>query len=199
LNGLGKDFDCDLNLALEGPFGRSAFGAVSSYGPDKTLSSCLENAGYGTQSFDEAVGRVVNPKTLDFLSFPGRGGVVENKKRTAFLGRPADLTLIFLFHPLNLFGRGFQELVKAVGVARSKLVGNLSDRTKLYQPNQTDEINQEIDSLRFVEASQESGKIRRNFLGCFLAHGFRALLALVGIGDFGRKPFYLKNLLSSVT
>jgi hypothetical protein len=53
--------------------------------------------------------------------------------------------------------------------------------------------------LRFVYAPQESQKVRRNFLGCFLAHGFRALLALRGIGDFGRKPFYLKNLLSLIT
>jgi hypothetical protein len=53
--------------------------------------------------------------------------------------------------------------------------------------------------LGFAQDSQEIRKIRRNLFGCFLAHGFRVLLAFVGIGDFDRKPFCLKYLSSWVT
>ena len=199
LDGFGEDFDRDLDFALESPLGRSAFGPVTLNRPHEALSPCLDNAGDGTKSFDEAVGRVVNTQAFDLLSFPGRGGVVEDKKRMALLRPAADLTLIFLLEALDLLGRSLQELVKAIGIALSKFVGNLPDRAKLHQPNETDKVNQKIDPLRFVHAPQESRKVRRNFLGCFFAHGFRALLAFAGIGDFGRKPFYLKNLLSWVT
>lgn len=199
LYGFGKDFDRQLDFALERALGRSAFGPVTPYGPDKPLGSDLENAGHGTESFDEAVGRVVNAQAFDFLSLPRRGRVVEDQKRAAVLCQTADLTLICLFEALDFLGRSFQELMKAVGIAVSKLAGDLPNRTEFHQPDQSDKVNEKIGSLRLVDAPQESQKIRRNFLGCLFAHGFRALLAFVGIGDFGRKPFYLNNLLSFIT
>ena len=198
LDGPGKDFDCNLNFALESTLGRSAFGTVSSYGPDKTLVSGFEDAGNRTKTFDETVGTVVNAEAFDFLSFPGRGRIVENKQRVVVLWHVADLTLVFLLETLDFLGGSLQELVKAVGIVVSKFAGDFPNRTEFHQPNQADQINQKIDSLRFVYTPQESQKIRRNFLGCFLAHGFRALLAFAGIGDFGRKPFYLRSSTASL-
>ena len=91
--------------------------------------------------------------------------------------------------------------MKTVCIAISKFAGNFPDGTEFDQPNKTGQINQDISPLRFRQNPQESGKISRNFLGNFGSgsHGFHALLALAGIGDFGWKPFYLKPVVSLFT
>jgi hypothetical protein len=53
--------------------------------------------------------------------------------------------------------------------------------------------------LGFRQNPQEISQSGRCFLREKFSHGFRALLGLDSIGDFGRKPFVLKTLYSSIT
>jgi len=199
LNRFGKDFDGNLDFAFESPPRRSLFGPVATDGPNKTLGSDFENTGDGTKATDKTVGSVMNARTFDFLAVPRTRGIVDNQKRLLRSLRFYNLALIFALKSLDFLGRGCQKLVKAVDVGVSKLGSDFPDGAKLHQKEQAGQIDRKIFPLGFAQDSQEIRKIRRNLFGWFLAHGFRVLLALVGIGDFGRKPFCLKCLSSWVT
>jgi hypothetical protein len=46
--------------------------------------------------------------------------------------------------------------------------------------------------LRLGQHLQEMFQTGRNYFRAMFAHGLRVLRGLVSIGDFDRKPFYLK-------
>ena len=201
LNGFFQNLLCDLDLALEGcKLGASAFGSVTLNGPNQACSPCLENRCYGAQTLDKSIRSMMNSNPFYFLPIPWRRCVVQNEKRRFGIIPLGQLTLVFVSKFLDLLGRCFDKLVQAVCIAVSKLSCNLPDRAELHNPDKSDQVNEEINPLGLRENSQEPGKIGRNFVGCFFAHGFHAaLLALHGIGDFGWKPFVLKRSFSSVT
>ena len=198
-NGLRKNLDGDLDFALETSLRATAFGSVTPYAPYKTLGAHFDNACDGTQAADKSVGSVMNSDAFDFLALSGTRGVVDNQQRFRCVRRLRDLLLIGFLKPFDLFGRGFQKLMKAVGVVISKDGCNLPDRSEFDKPDHPCQINQEIFSLRLAQGTQATAQIRRNFFREMFSHGFRVLLAFVGIGDFDRKPFYLKRLSSWVT
>ena len=199
MNRFGKDFDGDLNFAFESPLWASSFGSIASDRPNQTLRSQFEDTGHSTKSSDETIGPMMNTGTFDLLAVSRTRGVVDNQKRIPRDIRCCDLALILGLKSLDLLGRTCEELVKTVGVLVSKLGGDFADRAKFHKPQQPCEINRQILSLGLAQNSQESRKVRRNLLGCVFAHGFRVLLALAGIGDFDRKPFYLKSVVSLIT
>jgi hypothetical protein len=53
--------------------------------------------------------------------------------------------------------------------------------------------------LRLGQNLQEMFQTGRNYFRAMFAHGLRVLRGLVSIGDFDRKPFYLKCLSSVFT
>ena len=194
LDRFGEDIDGQLNFALEGPGLAGSLGAVAPDRPKETPGPDLENTCDGTKSLDEAIGSVMNAKALDLLSLSRAGGIVEDQKRILFGAGRSYLAAIFALKFCDFLWRCGQKLVKAIGVFPAILRSNLPDRAKLHEPDQSDEIDQQIDPLRLGDGSQEIDETRRNFPGNIRSHGFRALLGLVSKGDFGRKPFYLKRL-----
>ena len=200
LDCLGQDFDSQLDFALEGSGFAGPLGTVSLNCPAKTLSSNLEDACHSTKPLDEAFGPVMNAKSLDLFSLSRTGSIVENQNRVFLRTSRGHLATILALQFLDFLRRGRHELMKAVGVLLTVFRSDLPDRTKFHKPDQADKINQQINPLRFGNGSQEIRETRRNFSGNFGgSHGFRVLLALVGIGDFDRKPFYLKQLSSWIT
>jgi len=196
---LDQDFDSQLDFALEGSGFASSLGTISPDRPKETLGSDLENTRNGAKSPNEAVGTVMNTGSLDFLSLPRTGRIVEDQERifsTAFRGY---LPLIFALKFLDFLRGGRHKLMKTIGVLLAIFRGDLPNRAKFHKPDQTDEINQQIRFLRLGNSSQEIYETGRNFSGDIGSHGFRALLGCDSIGDFGRKPFYLKRLTSFVT
>ncbi len=152
---------------------------------------------------------MMQPQTLDVFAFSGGQRIVQNQKGfLEILG--LDLTKSLKLAP-NLcknLGGILEKMMQTVGIASSKVGGDFSNGSKLHKPDQTCEVNQEISPLGSRQNLQERSQIGRNLFRAFFAHGFRVLLALAGIGDFGRKPFYLrsstaslclKRLLSSIT
>jgi len=198
-NGLGKNLDGELDFAFEGSFGTTAFGPVTPYRPDKTPGAHFDNACDGTQAADKTAGSVMNSEAFDFLALSGARGIVDNQQRLRRVGRLCDLLLIGLLKPLDLFGRGFQKLMQPIGVVISKNGCDFPDRSEFDKPDQACQINREVFPLGLAQGAQATAQIRRNFFREIFSHGFRVLLALAGIGDFDRKPFYLKRLLSWVT
>lgn len=198
-NGLGKNLDSDLDFAFEGSFGTTAFGPVTPYRPDKTPGTYFDNACDSTQAPDKTVGSVMNSEAFDFLALSGARGIVDNQQRLRIVRRLCDLLLIGGLKPLDLFGRGFQKLMQTIRVVISKDGRNLPDRSEFDKPNHPCQIDREVFSLGLAQGAQATSQIRRNFFREIFSHGFRVLLALVGIGDFDRKPFYLKCLSSWVT
>ena len=198
-DGLGQDFDGQLDFALEGSRFASSLGTISPDCPKETLSSDLENARDSAKSPDEAVGPVVNTKPLDLLSFSRAGSIVEDQERVFSGTRCGYLALVFALKFSIFLRRGRHELMKAIGVLLTVLRGDLPNRAEFHKPDQADKVNQQIGSLRLADSSQEIRETRRNFSGNIGSHGFRALLGLVSKGDFGRKPFYLKQLSSFFT
>lgn len=187
---LGKDVLGNVYLAFECPFRACFLGTITSNGPDKALSTNLHNARDCAQSPNKTVCSVMDSGSFDFLAFSGTSGIVQNQEILVGGDLPTDLPLILRFEALYLLGRSHQKLVKSVGIAAPKVASNFSDRTEFDQRDQSDPIDEEVFPLRFVQNSQESGEISRNFVGCRFAHGFHALLlALSGLEGFGWKPF----------
>ena len=197
---LGQDFDSQLYFALEGSGFAGPLGTVSLNCPAKTLSSNLENACHSTKPLNEAFGPVMNAKSLDLFSLSRTGRIVENQKRVFPSTSRGHLVTIFALQFLDFLRGCRHELVKTICILSAVLRSDLANRTEFYKPDQTDEVNQQINPLRLGNGSQEIRETRRNFSGNFGgSNGFRVLLALVGIGDFDRKPFYLKRSSSLIT
>jgi len=194
-NGL-RQFD----LAFERTFGTRGLGPVSLNCPSQPLACNLQYTGDSALALRQATRRVVDSQSFDFLAFSRTSGVVDHHQNFFGLVGSRDQEFLSGFLKMFLFlWRAIQKALQVVGQGPGKLACDFPSRVKLDQPNQADQINQEMNSLRLGQNSQEIGKISRNFSGNFGSHGFHALLALVGIGDFGWKPFVLKRQLSLVT
>jgi len=190
-----KNIPRQLDFALKHAFGTRGLGPVSLDCPRKPLNPNLQNTGNGALASHQAIGRMMNAQPFDSLAISRTGGVVDHHQN--FLGAVGSLNeklLIGGLKTLLFLHRAVQKALQVVGERLGNLTGNFPGRVEFDQPNQANQINQEMDSLRLGENSQETGKISRNFFGCFLAHGFHAaLLALACLGDFGWKPFVLKR------
>lgn len=199
LDGLGKDLDGQLNFALESSGFAGPLGTISPDCPAETLRPDFENARDSAKSLDEAIGPVVNTKPLDLFPLSWARSIVENQKRLSPGTNRGYLALVFALKFSVFLRRCRHELMKTVRILLTVLGGDLPNRTELHKPDQADKINQQISPLRLGNGSQEIRETRRNFSGNIGSHGFRALLGLVSKGDFGRKPFYLKQLSSLIT
>lgn len=189
-----EDFSCELDFAFESSRRRAFLGPIASNRPDKTPAALFENRGHRAQALDEAVGAVMNPEALDFLPLSGAGRIVQDEKGLLGRRRFRNKALILLFETPGLLDRIFQEVMKAVDPLVPELTGNLSNRSEFHKPNKAYKIDQQMFPLGSRQNLQETAQIGRNLFRELFPHGFRALLALVGIGDFGRKPFCLKEL-----
>ena len=189
-----------IDLALEFPIGARGLGTIASDIPAEPYSPDFDNTSHSTLSFDKTVAGMMDSHTFDLWALSLAGGIVDDHK--SFFGCTAlcqpvltgganmtDISTMSIEKPLKIVGGGF-----------AVALGNLPRGVELDQSDQPDEINQEVFPLRLAQDTQENRKIRRNFFGRSFAYGFHAvLLALAGIGDFGWKPFYLKQLSSFAT
>ena len=183
-----------IDLAFERTFETCGLGPVSLNGPSQPLACDLQNTGDSALTLCQSICGVVNSQPFDFFALSGTGGVVDHHQN--FFGLAGSLGQDLLVDTLKmrlLLDRAIQKTLQVVGKCFGNLVCDFSCGMKLDEPDQTYQVHQKVFALRFGKNAQEPQKVRRSFLGCFLAHGFHAvLLALHGIGDFGWKPFDLK-------
>ena len=194
---LFEDFSGQLDFAFES-FGSTVFlGLVPPNRPAQALGACLENGRHSTQPPDGPMNTMVKTGAFDMLAVSGARGVVQNHDCFFGLYGFGQLSLIVFPQALGRLCRMLNEMMKSLRVS-VQLRGDFPNRTELHKPDQTCEVNQEVTPLRFAQNLQELTQIGRNLFRAFLAHGFRALLAVAGIGDFGRKPFYLRSSTASL-
>lgn len=195
-----KGFQSQLNFAFESALEARRLGAISSHAPGQPLSSHLQDTSHGALAIDQAIGGMVNAQAFDFLAFSGASSIVDNDQHFfGTIGQRGDLFLMGVLKTLELLGRAVQKALQIVGKGLSKLAGDFSSGMKLDKPNQPHDIKQKVFVLGLCQNAQETFQIGRNLFREMFSHGFRALLGCDSIGDFGRKPFVLKWLLSSVT
>jgi hypothetical protein len=160
----------------------------------------FDNTGYGALPLDQSVAGVMDAEALDFGTLSLTGRVVDDHE--GFFGS-ATLSQPILTGGgdiLNFPGPRVEKPLEIVGSGLEIPLCYFLRRVELDQTDQPDEISQEMFSLGPAQEPQENRKIGRNFFGRSFAYGFHVdLLALHGIGDFGWKPFYLKQLTSFVT
>jgi hypothetical protein len=189
-----------IDFALESTLGASCLGTIAPDVPTEPLAANPDNAGHGALPFDKAIARMMNSDTLDCRALSLDGGVVDDEQSFFGGARGRQPILAGRSDTGNISGASVEKPLKIVGRGVEVAAGNLLRRVELDQTNQPDEIAQEVFLLRFAQESQENREIGRNFFGRSFAYGFHVdLLALAGIGDFGWKPFYLKQLTSFVT
>jgi hypothetical protein len=158
-----------------------------------------DNASHGALTPDKPIAGVMDSDPFDRGTLSLGSCVVDNDK--SFPPRTGGQPVLTGYGDmLNVSSSGVEKPLKIVGSGFEVTLGNLPRGVELDQADQPDKIPQEVFPLRFAQKSQENRKIGRNFFGRSFAYGFHAvLLALVGIGDFGWKPFYLNHLTSFVT
>ena len=160
----------------------------------------FQDTSHGALALDQAIGRMVNSQAFDMLAFPGTGGVVDDGDDLGQLvGHLSQLILVGLLKTTLFFDRTIEKTLQIVGKRLGNLSGDFPGGVKLDEPDQTDQVNQEVFDLGFRQNAQAILQSGRSFLREKFSHGFRALLAVAGIGDFGWKPFYLKQLSTLVT
>ena len=192
-----ENFQSQSDFAFERTRSASFFGTVSSEGKDQTQGTRFQKASHRTQSFCQALGGMVKSKPLDLFSISWSQGVVENQKRVFGI---LDLRLTKCRDQLrklqNNLRRFLNEVMQTVGIAGCEVSGDFPDRSELDQIQESRQINQKVNALRFAQNLQERFQIGRNYFRAMFAHGLRVLRlrGLVSIGDFDRKPFYLKGL-----
>lgn len=189
-----------IDFALESTLGASCLGTIAPDVPTEPLAANPDNTGHGALPFDKAIARMMNSNTFDCGALSLDGGVVDDKQSLFEGARGRQPILAGRSDTGNISGASVEKPLKIVGSGLEIASGDFPRRVELDQANQSDEIAQEVFPLRFAQESQENREIGRNFFGRSFAYGFHVdLLALVGIGDFGWKPFYLKHLTSFIT
>lgn len=199
---LSEDFQSKGHLAFESSWRADFFGFVSPKGKDQTQGVGFQNCCHGTQTLGQSLRGVVKSKALNIFPFSRSQRIVENQKDI-----PAILEnyLAALGNRLCEFCRDlrgvFYEVVKTVGIAICEVMGDFLNRAEFDQRNQSGQVNQKIRPLRLGQNLQEMFQMGRNYFRAMFAHGLRVLRlhGLVSIGDFDRKPFYLKWLSSVST
>ena len=195
-----KDFLGQLNFAFEFALGTRGLWTIAFHSPGQPLSGDLQNAGHGALALDQSIGRMVNAQAFDLFAVPGASSVVDGEDDLwQLVGLLGQKILVGFLKTRSLFDRTIEKPLQVVGKHLDNLTGNFPRGMKLDEPDQTDQVNQEVFDLGFAQHAQEISQSGRSFLRDNFSHGFRALLALLGIGDFGRKPFCLKDLSLSVT
>lgn len=198
--GFLENFQCKSHLAFESSRSADFSGFVSSKSKDQTQGSCFQNGCHRTQAFGQSLSGVVKSQALDIFSFSGSQRIVENQKNilailenhlAAFGNRLSE----FCCNPRRIF----YKVVKTVGIAIAEVVGDFLNRAEFDQRNQAGQVSQKMRSLRLGQNLQEMFQVGRNYFRAMFAHGLRVLRGLASIGDFDRKPFYLKCLSSFFT
>ena len=195
-----ENFQSQGHFAFESSRSADFFGFVSSKGKDLTQGSSFQNRCHRTQTLGQSLSGVMKSQALNIFSFSGSQSIVENQKSI----------LAILENDLAAFGnrlcescrdlRGiFYKMVKTIGIAFAEVIGNFLDRTKFDQRNQSGQVNQKMRPLWFGQNRQEMFQAGRNCFRAMFAHGLRVLRGLASIGDFDRKPFYLKQLSCLIT
>ena len=194
-----QDCFCQIDLALKSSLGTQCLGTISANVPAEPLAMNSDNASHGALTPDKPIAGVMDSDPFDRGTLSLGSCVVDNDK--SFPPRTGGQPVLTGYGDmLNVSSSGVEKPLKIVGSGFEVTLGNLPRGVELDQADQPDKIPQEVFPLRFAQKSQENRKIGRNFFGRSFAYGFHAvLLALVGIGDFGWKPFYLKQLSSFVT
>ena len=195
-----QDRFCQIDFAGKSFLGTRSPRTISPDIPAEPLSLDSDNTGHDALSPDKTVPGIMDSHALDLRSLPLTGRIVDDDK--------GPFGSVVLRQPV-LTGRSDMANISSLSVEKSlKIVGSCLEITpcdlprgvEFDQADQSDEIPQEVFLLRLAQNPQENRKIRRNFFGRSFAYGFHVdLLALHGIGDFGWKPFYLKQLTSFVT
>jgi len=198
--GLFQDLQSQIDFAFESLRRANFFGPIAAKGEDKPQGSGFDQSCDRTQTLLKSFGRMMQPQAFDMFAFSWSQRVVENQKAILpSLDYRLTEALKFLLKLGDDLRDIFQKMMKAVGIASAKVSGDFPNRAELHKPDQTCEIHQKMPASGLRQNLQELAEIGRNLFWASFAHGFRALLALVGIGDFGRKPFCLKGLSLSVT
>ena len=195
-----ENFLGQLNFAFEFAAGARILGTITPNRPRQPLSGNLQQTSHSALPLDHSVGRMMNAQTFDLFAFSGACGIVDSRHHLRLLiGLFRQKILVGLLKALAFLGRTIEKPLEIVGKSLANLTGDFPCGMKLDKPDQADLVNQKMFDLRFRQNAQETLQNRRCFLREKFSHGFRALLGLVSIGDFGRKPFYLKYLSSFVT
>ena len=195
-----ENFQSQRDFAFEGARGTSFLGPVSPKSKDQAQRTRFQETSHGAQSFCQALGGMMKPDPLNMFPISWRQGIVEDQEN--ILGILENHLAAFGNH-LSKFGcdmRGvFYKVVKPVGVALAEVLGDFPDRAEFDQRNKAGQIGQEVGLLRPGQNLQEMLQMGRNCFRATFAHGLRVLRGLASIGDFDRKPFYLKGLSSFFT
>lgn len=195
-----KNFLSQPDFAFEFAFGTRSFGAISFHSPGEPLASYLQNASHNALPLDQPLGRVMNAQALDVLAPSGTGGIVDSDKQLwRFVDSLSQEILVGLLKTPAFLGRTVEKTLQVVWKRLGHPICNFPGGMELDEPDQPHKVNPEVFALRFCQDIQEMFQNGRCFLRENFSHGFRALLGLVSIGDFGRKPFYLKYLSLFVT
>lgn len=195
-----ENFQGQSHLALESSGCADFFGFVASKGKDQAQRSGFQNGCDGTQAFGQSLGGMVKPQALDIFSFSGSKSIVENQKNIFGI---FENDLAILRNRLGEFCCDlrcvFYKVVKTVGIATAEVIGDFLNRAEFDQRDQSGQVSQKMQSLRLGQNHQEMIQVGRNCFRAMFAHGLRVLRGLASIGDFDRKPFYLKELSSFFT
>jgi hypothetical protein len=187
-----QNFYGQLNLAFEGVGEAGFLGPIASDRPGETLSANFQNSGYGTQSFDQSFGGMMNTQSLDLFAVSLDRGIVQNEY---CFGQMNLLEQGVLHRPgqfLNRLAGSGQEMMQTVGSFLPKDRGYLPNRTEFDEPDQTYQIDQKVDTLGDGQNLQEIPQIGRYIFGESFLHGFLLFSDVLGyIRNIGRKPFYL--------
>lgn len=194
------DFQSKGHLAFESSLRANFFWFVSSKGEDQTQGACFQNRCYGAQAFGQSLSGVVKSEALNIFPFSWSQSIVENQKNILAIleSHLATLGNRLCEFCCNLRGV-FYKVVKTVGIAIAEVIGDFLDRAEFDQRDQAGQVSQKMGLLRLGQNFQEIFEIGRNYFQALFAHGLRVLRGLASIGDFDRKPFYLKYLSSFFT
>lgn len=188
-----KNFQRKSHLAFEGSWRADFSGFVSSKSKDQTQGAGFQNRGHDTQTLGQSLAGMMKPEALDIFSFSWSQSIVENQKSIRVI---LENHLAALGNCLSEFCRDprsiFYKVVKPIGIGAAEVIGNFPDRAEFDQGDQTGQVNQKMGLLRLGQNLQETLQTGRNYFRAMFAHGLRVLRGLVSIGDFDRKPFYLK-------
>lgn len=190
-----ENFQSKSYFAFESPRGADFPGFVSAKGKDQIQRSSFQNGGDGTQAFGQSLRGMVKSQALDVFAFSGSQSIVENQKHIfGIFENDAAVLGNRLGESCCQPGCIFYKVVKTVGIAIAEVIGDFLNRAKFDQRDQSGQIGQKVWPLRLGQNLQEKIQLGRNCFRAMFAHGLRVLRGLVSIGDFDRKPFYLKWL-----
>lgn len=186
-----QNFDGQSYFAFE-CFRRARFlGTVAPDGPSPSLAFGFENGRDRTKAFHQSIARMMNADSLDGLAVARAGGIVDGQQRVALCDLRESSPSKFFLQRFELPGGTREELMKAVGTPMSEDSGDFSNGSKFDEPDQSDQIDHEMDALRFAEPLQKSVEIGQNAAwGCIPHDGFLPLVWNTTPRDCGRKPCF---------